>query len=635
MPVMTKINLKCRLPLLLLLLCSSSFLHSQSLDYKRTTINNIAPVGEFVPDRAAEEFKAVLQAREMPYPHQEMKREKVRALKALESQSLPVVNHPPQFDLSKQVTLLDSFPGNAYSASVPNDDAFAISRDGIVLSMRNSTIGAYLAQTGTQLFESSLFRFYRPRPLLPPGSKYDPRVIYDPKADRFIVLYLNGNIYQNSVIVLGFSKTNDPQDGFNIYQLDGNPLNDSTWSDYPHISITENDLLITMNTFYNGSTNNSGYVQSTLRQLSKNAGYDSLPLTEHYYSDISVQGRNLFNFTGATGGSQLYGPEAYFLGSRNLNARNDSIFLLTISDSAKGNPSLGLRIYRTENEYGLPPDARQPNNHRFDCNDARIQGAFLENDLIQFVGNTMTADSNSGIYHGIIDLNAPVSEPIFFKNIGFDSIDVGYPQITYSGQSTSDNEAIITLNYTSDSLFPGFGAIFFNHDSLYGPLQLLTRGAGFVDIISNGAGDQFYERWGDYTGAQRMYNERGIVWASGYDPDTRGIPGTVIVKLRSPNYNQAPISLAEQSTTEPSRVAPNPFDNFFRTEIDLPEAQLLRFQLTTLDGRKAKLFDIEEYAEKGGNEFRFSTGHLSSGMYLLQVWGAQGDVLLQEKIVKP
>ena len=226
-----------------------------------------------------------------------------------------------------------------------------------MVRVRNSTIGVYDYSKDSLLFETTLFRFYRPTAILP-GSKYDPRALYDPVADRFIVLYLSGNTWENSKIIAAFSKSNDLADGFNIYQIDGNPLNDSTWSDYPHISINRDDLFITMNTFYNGSSNNSGYVQSTIRQLDKQAGYDSLPMIEHYYSNLKMGNRNLFNFTGMDRGTDYPGAPAYILSNRNLDTLNDSIFVVKIDGPASGNPQLSLEVYQTETPYGLPPEAR-------------------------------------------------------------------------------------------------------------------------------------------------------------------------------------------------------------------------------------------------------------------------------------
>lgn len=623
-------------------LCCFSPLASSAQDfsYQKTTLQAASPVGHFVPNQVQRSFQPVLIPQEMPYPGV--------ALEGLEqAQARPKIAVRVPARINKRAagpTILDTLKGNTYSGSVPNDDSFAINRQGQIVSVRNSTIGAYDANKDSILFQNTLFQFYRPRNFIP-GSKYDPRVLYDPEADRFIVLYLSGNTWEISQILIGFSKTSDPLDGFNMYLVNGNPLNDSTWSDYPHISITKDDLFITMNTFYNGSANNTGYAQSTIRQINKQAGYDSLPLIQHYYHGLRYGGRKMFNFTGLTGGNALQGSPAYFINLRSFTAHGahndtlyDSVYVAKISGTAMGNPQLSLQAYRAENQYALPPDARQANQHTFRTNDSRVQGGFVQNGKLQFVGNTITADSSAGIYHGIIDLLDTVRSQVYFKILSYDSIDVGFPQISYTGKSYSENEAIITMNHSSDSLFAGFSAVFFDNDSTYSPLNILIRGESIIDIISNNDQGRFYERWGDYTGAQLIYQDTGTIWASGYRASDRGIPTTTMVKLRSPNYAQPPIVGLSETKPEQRKVqlAPNPAPRWFELQIERKEGEVLQFRLIGSDGKRQKEhFSVEEYAYEGQNTFRFDTSPLPSGLYFLIIEGENGRFIQQAKVLKP
>ncbi len=611
------------------------FLGSAQFTYKVKTSKNILPVGSFVPNSTELDYSPMLEAEEMPHPNAHLDREIANKRKAARS-GLPQFKNKPELKFSKTTpkpTVLDSLEGNNYSGSVPNDDDFAISRNQQILRVRNSTIGAYDYVKDSLLYELTLFRFYRPTQFLP-GSKYDPRAIYDPESDRFIVLYLSGNTWQNSTIIIGFSKSNDLADGFNIYRINGNPLNDSTWSDYPHITVNKDDLFITMNTFYNGSTNNSGYVQTTIRQIDKRAGYDSLALTEHYYYNLEFGGKNLFSFTGIDQGSDLLAAPTYFLGSRALDTLNDSIFVAKIDDRATGNPQLTLEVYTTETNYGLPPAARQKNNHTFDCNDCRIQGGFMWNQRIQYVGNTITPNGNAGFYHGIIDLREPDKTNTYFKIINFDPIDVGYPQVTFTGKSGAEVESILTFNHSSDSLNAGFSAIFFDNDSSYSERQQIVEGGDYIDIIASG-GNRLYERWGDYTGNQLSYGDTGTIWAAGYEASPQGQPLTVLAKLRSPNWDQSPISdigIKEQKGPKVS-LSPNPSVDWFKVQIEQEKEALLEFSLYQIDGKGKQLFHVKELALAGLNTFRFRTDRLAAGLYILKITNTQGDLIGQEKVI--
>lgn len=598
--------------------------------FQKTVIRNIQPVGAFIPSSVEQEYAPSLQPLEMPHPDGDLDRNKAKRLPL--AKRLSKMSSDVQFNASTpRPEVLDSLGGNNYSGSVPNDDDFAIGKNGQILRVRNSTIGAYDYTNDSLIFESTLFRFYRPSQFLP-GSKYDPRALYDPYEDRFIVLYLSGNTWGNSKIIVGFSKSNNLSDGFNIYQLDGNPLNDSTWSDYPHISINEKDLFITMNTFYNGSSNNSGYVQSTIRQVSKNPGYDSLALTEHYYYNLKVGNRNLFNFSGVdlADTSRLENRPHYLISNRNLDTINDSIFVAEIIGDALASPQFRLLTFTTETSYGLPPEARQANDHKFDCNDSRIQGAFLHDGKIQFVGNTITSTGNSGIYHGIIDRYGD-STNIYFKVINFDPIDIGYPQVTYTGKSRNEIESIISFNHTGDSLNAGFSCLFFDNDSSYSYRQQIVEGGDYVDIISSN-GNRKYERWGDYTGNQQDYMEQSVAWASGYQATSNGEPLTVIAKLRSPNWNNSPIvGLTEQSAPL-MQLSPNPANTWFELSVERKKEELLQFELSAIDGKQS-LFKVEEQAFAGENTFRFRTNQLKPGLYLLSVYDQSGRPIGVERVI--
>lgn len=611
------------------------FLASAQFSYKVKTTNAIAPVGSFTPNATEIDYSPILQAEEMPHPNAHLDREIANRRKAARTET-PRFKNKPSFKTSQNTPLpqvLDSLNGNSYSGSVPNDDDFAIGRNQQILRVRNSTIGAYDYVKDSLLYELTLFRFYRPTQFLP-GSKYDPRAIYDPIADRFIVLYLSGNTWQNSTIIIGFSKSNDLADGFNIYRIDGNPLNDSTWSDYPHITVSRDDLFITMNTFYNGSMNNSGYVQTTIRQIGKQAGYDSLALTEHYYYNLQYGGKNLFSFTGIDSGNELQPAPTYFLSSRALDTLNDSIFVAKIDDQATGNPQLSLEVYTTETNYGLPPAARQKNNHTFDCNDCRIQGGFMHNYRLQYVGNTITPSGNAGFYHGMIDLRNPNKTNTYFKIINLDPIDVGYPQVTFTGKSGAEIESILTFNHSGDSLNAGFSAMFFDNDSSYSARKQIVEGGDYIDIIAS-SGNRLYERWGDYTGNQLSYGDTGTIWAAGYEASPQGQPLTVLAKLRSPNWNQAPISDIglKESSKQKISLSPNPSIDWFKVQIEREQEELLSFSLYAVSGKQSAIFKVEELALPGLNSFRFRTDRLAKGLYLLKISDAKGEIIGQEKVL--
>ena len=119
-----------------------------------------------------------------------------------------------------------------------------ISNDGMIISCINSTL--HVCDTDRTLLEAKSLDAIG-QELEIKFRKYDPRVIYDPNNDRFVMTYLNGSNPDEILLTLGFSKTNDPTDGWNLYSLPGNPLDDDSWSGYPMISLRGDELFYTIN----------------------------------------------------------------------------------------------------------------------------------------------------------------------------------------------------------------------------------------------------------------------------------------------------------------------------------------------------------------------------------------------------
>ncbi|MFT5055198.1 MAG: hypothetical protein ACI97X_002234, partial [Oceanospirillaceae bacterium] len=289
-------------------------------------------------------------------------------------------------------------PGPAQGT--PNDNDVAIGNDKIV-SCVNTRIR--ISDLNGDYFSSlTLYGFAQPLGLL--GGKFDPKVIYDPIADRFVFLFMNGSTWETSHIVIGFSQTNDPEGDWNLYAIDGNSLDNETWSDYPVIGISNEELFIGINTFENGSTNNSGFVETCLWQIGLSEGYAGTDLNTAYYSDILEGTKEIFNICPIQGGLGTYGPEQYLLASRSFDEQNDTIFLLQITGNL-ANPNLELEVttVTTPEEYFIPVTAPQPGGHQFDTNDNRVLGGFYQNETIQWVqATTDTVTGTAAILHGTI-----------------------------------------------------------------------------------------------------------------------------------------------------------------------------------------------------------------------------------------
>lgn len=528
-----------------------------------------------------------------------------------------------------QPALLSGFEGNPMGNGVPNDNDVAISNAGMILSVINSSIYIY-DSTGANLFAVSLSAFSDTLGL--PYSKYDPRVLYDPLHDKFIIVFLSGFDPESSDIIVGFSQDADPLGNWNLYALPGNPKDNDKWTDFPTVAITGDELFITGNLLIPDEPWQTGFSESLIWQMPLDAGYAGTDLGAVYYDSIYFGGNPIRNLCPVAGGSGSHGPDMFFLSDRNFSPDNDTIFILHLTGTLDDpGTTLLMGFALTDPDYGVPPQARQYAGNIFDTNDGRVLDAFYEDGQIQFVANSLDPSTGfAAVYHGII--SDPGGTPTIHAHIIGDSVmDFGYPSIAYTGKWEGDDQSIIIFDHSAPDVYAGVSAVYFNYDT-YSPVEDVKTGDTWVNVLTG-----TYERWGDYTGAQRRYNAPGKVWISGNfgkevddGPIIHRNNATWIASLQSTDTPAQ--GIAQQPDTADVQIYPNPAGSYFTTEINLQSPGRLQFRLYDMRGHLVKLL-LDTQASEGRNVFSFSTRPLSAGNYYLQI-EKDGNLIDSEEVVK-
>ncbi len=529
------------------------------------------------------------------------------------------------------VSILTQFEGNEYAYSVPNDNTLAISNDNFLISAINTNIYFYDLNQDSLMKTISLSAFSDTLDDIS-SHQYDPKLTYDPEEDRFIIVYLAGASSDNrSNIIVGFSQSNNPMEDWNLYALPGDAVSDTSWTDYPAIALTEDEVFITGNILEYGGSWQTSFRQSIIWQIDKHSGFSGQALGARLWYDIKHNNSNIRNIHPVKGGERLYGPDIYLLSNRNFDIQNDTIFMLHISglqDDASA--ILTVDAVKSDKSYGMPPDARQDNSYLLATNDARVLGAFYHNGQIHFVSNTIdTLTGFSAVYHGILTgmENAPEIHGVI---IGDSVRDFGYPNLSYSGKSLNDYQSIITFNHSSPETHAGFSAIQFKSTNEYSPITHIKYGGYWVHLISG-----FVERWGDYTGSQRKYNEAGTVWVSGSFAKLiivgggqikKGINGTWIAEVKSV-YDEDPFVPEKYE----AHMFPNPSADILNVEFSLPEDKYIEISVFDIQGREVKKL-VDQKVQRGKNVISFSTEPLKRGLYFLTIYD-RDTVLLSSKFI--
>ncbi|MEL6924462.1 MAG: T9SS type A sorting domain-containing protein [Bacteroidota bacterium] len=507
--------------------------------------------------------------------------------------------------------VLREFNGNSASGGVPLDNHIAISNDGWIVSVINTNMSIY-DKAGTRYVSRSLNKFSESIETKS-NFKFDPRVIYDPAADRFIITFISGFECENSEIVFAFSESNNPNGDWHLYVIDGCPFDDNTFADYPMFALTEKELFFTINAVRENVSWQEGFEETLIYQIDKESGYSGGELKSRMWSEVEYEGRNIRNVCPIRAADALVGPDCYLLSNRNFDVRNDTFFVLRVTDVLDA-PDVALEVeaVRSDIRYGLAPNAIQKFG-TLQTNDSRVLDGFLLDDQIQFVMNCVDSTrGSSAIFHGVLD-GLFTDKTITGQVLSNGEDDFGYPGIAWSGLDVAtDRDAIIVLSHSARLRNVGWSAIYYDNEGRYSPITSVKEGDSFIDRL-----DENLERWGDYVGIQRRYDAPGRIWAASTFGNFSKNYATWIAELGRPGLDLTSLaSIPEQSSMQ---LFPNPANEVVTVSFELPAAR--RFQLYLLDatGRRLQQFYNELPKKSGAQQFSFSTSPLEGGIYFLQV----------------
>jgi hypothetical protein len=207
-------------------------------------------------------------------------------------------------------------------------------------------------------------------------------------------------------------------------------------------------------------------------------------------------------------------------------------------------------------------------------------------------------------------------------------MDFAYPNISYAGNSASDNTAIISFDHTSNLIYAGCSAIQTDGQGTFSKILRIKNGTTYVNLLTSNL-----ERWGDYSGSQRRYNKPGEVWMSGFYAYTysSGFPrahAAWIAQLKRDTTilvdttNYVNIATQNQPVLE-ATVFPNPSDDLFSVEFTLSKPEYLSFELYDLQGKLIEVL-LRDWVKVNKNIFSFKTSSLPKGVYLLKINGNAG-----------
>lgn len=511
------------------------------------------------------------------------------------------------------------FSGNSFDGSYPNDNNIAISQNGYIVSVINSKINFY--NTNGQLIDSQSLSDFANNPNLT-SMHYDPVCVYDPSANRFIVAHLHGTVASESKVIVAFSKSENPANGFWVYTLNGNVGNRGRWFDYPKIAISNNDVFITGNLFDNSDV----FKEPTILQIPKSPGYNGSTLSYTSWLDITDgDGNTPFTLLPLSGGYGNYGPGIYLVSTK--SSSGSKVQLYDVTNDYGNNPSIQAYAISTTS-YSVGGKVLQKNtNNQLDNGDCRSLSGFYANGICHFV---FCSDRNQG-WNGINYNRLTVSSKTNVSDMfGLDGYDYCYPAVAAMGYNASDKSVCIAFLRSSQNSFPECRAVFVDDNGTWSSSISVKTGEDYIDLASSTD-----ERWGDYTGiAKRFGAANPTVWVAGnYGKSTlfsSNINGTWIAELQS--SNAAGID-PDHDKSHFFTLYPNPTkEKYFTLKFSLERSEKIEISLFDAQGRILKCL-FKGYVRPGEHRLSFNEYALTPGTYFISVQTENHQQIAYEKLL--
>jgi hypothetical protein len=425
------------------------------------------------------------------------------------------------FQTSAVLSPLVSFPGLDYTGKLPPDPIVAVGPNHLVAAV-NSKFGIY-SKSGSLLFQTqanSWFSNVLPN-IATLGGAFDPKVIYDPAAGRWILAYLATDDKTESWVLLSVSNTSDPTGGWCNIPLRGDRNGNTpsgNWSDYEGLGLDNQALYITTNQFQMTPNADGKFQYARLRIIPKSQLYGACTSPSYFdfwdLTDPASPAERVFTmrpaFTfGAPGVEYLVNNSPFDTGTY--------FTLWSLTNPLSSSPSLTAQNVPVTASTA-PPNADQlggtggtsscPAPCLIDTGDGRLLDAVYRNGSVWVSHNIAggTGNAYSRARYVRIGVGGPpaVLEDVSF---GVDGCWYYYPAIAVD--QNNGLGMVFTRSCTNEYASARYTARAASDATLQGSTELKAGESNYLNPASG------KNRWGDYSGAAVDPADPSKIWLFG------------------------------------------------------------------------------------------------------------------------
>ncbi len=407
-------------------------------------------------------------------------------------------------------------------------------------------------------YQSSLKDFFiaLPPPPAGPGTTlgtncFDPKVLYDQYAGRFVVVALERTDAPNptnSRILVAISKTSDPNAGWWLHSIDSklNIGGLDRWADYPGIAVDDKALYITNNMFA-FSAGGSVYGGTRLWIVKKIPSFNGPnnnisvnvydPFTDPLSVATTAQPAHMF---GAPGNGSSGRELGTFLTSYSglVDGVDDYIQVVEVTDPLNhaGGPYFTLQQLNFGNiDGGLTmPDAPQLGlpAYPIETNDRRALNAVWRGNNLYMCATIVpiggTSDAGQATAHWWrLDTTSPVPALTIADQGNVGAEDLGSQTHTFFPSVMVDCDLNMAIGFSASNNTMYCGAYYATRFVTDAPGTISPTGtlqAGLAPYKRFHSGTR--NRWGDYSGLALWPTTESVFFAFNEYAGTQGTPGT-------------------------------------------------------------------------------------------------------------
>ena len=401
-------------------------------------------------------------------------------------------------------TLNTNFQGIASTTEEPPDPIIAVGSNYIVEAV-NSEIAIFnksgVRQKTVQL--TTLFNIST--------TPFDPRVIYDQYAQRWVVTALEKTSdFTQSNYEIAVSQTSDPTGSWYAFSsnamLDGSTQT-SYWADYDNLGYDNSAIYITSNQF----TSTDLFEYAKIRIFNKSQLYNNQTLTYTDFVDMTDNYGNVFALVPA----QNFGTTTseYLLNTEEWGASSITVWRI---DNQLNSPSLTqqaiINVASYSSNYPANLVKEEGTSLYINGGDSRAQQVIFNNGFLYTSFNTLY-NWGSGTVEAIryekVDVNSNSS--VIDALYGADGYYYFYPQIGIDNYG----DIALVFNRSSSNEYPGvYMAYRSANDASASSSEALQAGAGTF-TNSNALDKNGNIRWGDYSGIGLDPSSDNQLWFCG------------------------------------------------------------------------------------------------------------------------